>query len=269
MRRGPPLRRVAQTGSLIATGVVLLAVCIGRIADGSRVAWLGLLLWLAVLAWALDAFLPVLGRGAVTRGEPASPARVALTFDDGPSGDTPAVLAALAKANVVASFFMLGRHAERHPDLVRAVAAAGHVIGNHTYSHRTLALCGRRTVTEEVARTDAVLEKLGVPRPAFFRAPRGFQGPLVRAVLRARGLRLVAWTRGAWDSERRLASEIAALATAHPKDGDILLLHDGAGTPGEQRRDRTAEAIPMIVEAYRRRGFRFVTLTEMLEKARE
>jgi peptidoglycan/xylan/chitin deacetylase (PgdA/CDA1 family) len=88
-------------------------------------------------------------------------------------------------------------------------------------------------------------------------------------VLRARGLRLVAWTRGAWDSERRLASEIAALATAHPKDGDILLLHDGAGTPGEQRRDRTAEAIPMIVEAYRRRGFRFVTLTEMLERARE
>ncbi|MFI5246340.1 MAG: polysaccharide deacetylase family protein, partial [Gemmatimonadales bacterium] len=195
---------------------------------------------------------------------PGAPPRVALTFDDGPSMDTPAVLAALEREGIRATFFILGRHAEQHPQLVRSIALAGHEIGNHTWSHRVLALARPGQLAAEIDRTQQLLARLCLRAPRLFRAPRGYQGPLVRAALRRRGLALIGWTRGAWDSERRAATDIAALAAAKPRDGDILLLHDGAGTPGEQRRDRTAEAIPLIVREYRRRGFRFVTVPELL-----
>jgi peptidoglycan/xylan/chitin deacetylase (PgdA/CDA1 family) len=221
-------------------------------------------LLIAFALWGVDAFVPALSPWAVRRGPPApagSAPRVALTFDDGPSSDTSAVLRALAAEGVKATFFMLGRHIEQWPEVARAVAAAGHAVGNHTYSHRVLSLCLRREVEREVDATQALLPR----ETRLFRAPRGFQGPVVRAVLRARGLRLIGWTRGAWDSERRTAQEIARAATARPRDGDILLLHDGAGTRGEQRRGPTAEAVADIVRAYRASGFRFVTLPELLD----
>ncbi len=262
---GPPLRRILQTGSLVGAWLAALVTSVVAFAHGFTTGLILAILLLVLAALALDAFFPAIGRGAVRRGRPSPGApRVALTFDDGPSDDTPAVLDALAQAGVKATFFVLGQHAQQYPALVQRAAREGHLVGNHTRTHRVLTFASPSAVAAEIDAAQRDITACGVPPPFLFRAPRGFQGPHVRRVLRERGLRMVAWTRGAWDSERREASVIAAAAAANPRDGDILLLHDGAGTSGEQRRDRTAQAIPLIVDAYRRRGFQFVTLREML-----
>jgi peptidoglycan/xylan/chitin deacetylase (PgdA/CDA1 family) len=260
------MRRVLQVTLLIGLWPALAALAIAMIAEGFLIAAIGLGLLVLVGVWAVDAFVPTLGRAAVRRGPPSPPhaaPRVALTFDDGPSPDTPAVLRALRDAGVRATFFMLGRHVELHREIAASVVEAGHAVGNHTYSHRSLALASPKTIDAEIDRAEGVLVGLRGFTP-LFRAPRGFQGPLVRASLRRRGLRLIGWTRGAWDSEPRSAAAIAMAAIGKPRDGDILLLHDGAGTSGYVRRDQTAAAIPAIVAAYRARGFRFVTVPEML-----
>lgn len=267
MAARPPRKRVIQVMLAVASWSAAMTAAVVLFTHHRLLGVVCAVLLLAAAGWALDAFVPAVGRGAVFRGRPSRDGtpRVALTFDDGPAPDTLAVLDALRRAQVRATFFMLGRHAQQRPELVRAVVDSGHVVGNHTYSHRVLALSSPRTIAAEIDRTQKILVDAGAPTPRFFRAPRGFQGPLVRHVLKRRRLTLVGWTRGAWDSERRTARAIADAAAANPRDGDILLLHDGAGTPGETRRERTAEAIVYIVKTYRDRGFQFVTLSELLD----
>lgn len=263
----PPARRIVQAALAIGLWLLLTGAAVLRMTQGRRGGWVALVMLLFAGAWTVDAFVPALGHGAVRRGRlarPGQPRRVALTFDDGPSSDTPAILAELNRAGIQATFFVLGRHAELHPDLIRDMLQRGHVVGNHTWSHRLLALSPSRVVEDEIDRTQALLTSLGAAGERLFRAPRGFQGSLVRRVLRTRKMQLIAWTRGAWDSEPRAPAEIAARAARKPRDGDILLLHDGASTPEPVSRAATAKAIPLIVEAYRSRGFRFVTVPELL-----
>jgi peptidoglycan/xylan/chitin deacetylase (PgdA/CDA1 family) len=265
--RGPPARRVAQASLAVGVWVFLLGAAVLRITQGRLLSWLALGLLLVVGAWALDAYVPSIGLGAVRRGRQVRrghPRRVALTFDDGPSADTPSVLAELDRAGVRATFFVLGSHAELYPELIRSMVRAGHVVGNHTWSHRALALAPRRVIAEEIDRTQELLKALGAAQEKLFRAPRGFQGSFVRQVLRSRGLKLIAWTRGAWDSEPLGPVEIAARATRKTHDGDILLLHDGASTPAPASRAATARAVPLIIAAYQSRGFQFVTVPELL-----
>lgn len=264
----PPLRRIASAGAAGLAGAGLCIAAARGAADGSPTATAALAAMAGAGLWAADAFLPAVGLGAVRRlprVPVGSPPRVALTFDDGPSWDTPLVLAALAHAGVRATFFVLGRAAQKLPEHLRAVLADGHEIGSHGWSHRRLALASPAVIAHEIDSAQCAIAAACGLAPRLFRAPHGFQGPLVRSALRRRGMRLVAWTRGAWDSEPRPPGRIAEAAAARPRDGDILLLHDGCGSTGVwRRRDHTAAAVAGIVEAYRKRGFRFVTLGEVL-----
>lgn len=186
---------------------------------------------------------------------------MALTFDDGPSDDTPAVLAALETAGARATFFVLGEKARARPDLVRAIAARGHVVALHGDSHAKLLAAGPRRVAEELDRCAAAIRAAGVEPAPLFRAPHGFRGPFLGRALRARGLTLVGWTRGVFDTARPGPAAIAARACRRMAPGEILLLHDGCGTPGiDPRRDQTAAAVPEIVRRWREAGYRFVTV---------
>jgi peptidoglycan/xylan/chitin deacetylase (PgdA/CDA1 family) len=203
------------------------------------------------------------------RGGARASRTVALTFDDGPSADTPAVLDALDRAGVRATFFVLGEAAERRPDLVREVARRGHVVGLHGHSHLRLALAGPNTVATEIDRCREAVRAAGVEPAPWFRAPHGWKGPFLGRALRERGLTLVAWTRGVWDTERPGAEVIASRASRAPRGGEILLLHDGCGTPGlDPRRDQTAQAVPEIVRRWRGAGFAFVTLDALRAASR-
>lgn len=217
----------------------------------------------------LHAFWPAfdLGGGSLRRG-PRGERVVALTFDDGPSEDTPAVLDGLDRAGVRATFFVLGEAAERRPDLVREIARRGHVVALHGHTHRRLLAAGPRVVALELDRCAAAIRRAGVEPAPWFRAPHGWKGPFLAPALRARGLTLVAWTRGVWDTERPGADVIAARASRRPRPGEILLLHDGCGTPGlDPRRDQTAAAVPEIVRRWRGAGYAFVTLDGLAPRA--
>jgi peptidoglycan/xylan/chitin deacetylase (PgdA/CDA1 family)/uncharacterized membrane protein YbhN (UPF0104 family) len=202
--------------------------------------------------------------GASLRSGRADAAQVALTFDDGPGPDTPAVLDALDRAGAKATFFVLGRAALERPELVREAARRGHLVALHGFSHRKLHLARRRTVAEELDRGAEAVRCAGVEPAPFFRAPHGFKGPVLGRALRRRALTLVGWTRGVWDTERPGAAAIAERACDRMRAGEILLLHDGCGTPGlDPRRDQTAAAIPDIVRRWRDAGFEFVTVDRL------
>ncbi|MGC3997519.1 MAG: DUF2382 domain-containing protein [Anaeromyxobacter sp.] len=248
----------------------VLALAAGLLGTAARLAWAGrpgagLALAAATAGAGLAALQALWVRFDVTgrslRRGPRDRPWVALTFDDGPSGDTPAVLAALDQAGVKASFFVLGEAARRRPGLVREVARRGHLVALHGDSHAKLHAAGPARVARELDRCAAAVRAAGVAPAPFFRAPHGFRGPFLGRALRARGLRLVGWTRGVFDTERPGAGAIAARACRRMRAGEILLLHDGCATPGlDPRRDQTAAAVPEIVARWKAAGFTFVTL---------
>jgi peptidoglycan-N-acetylglucosamine deacetylase len=258
----PPGKRLALALA-IGTGVALLAGAgalarAGHAGAGFALA-AGTLAVAALVLQALWARFDLTGR-SVRRG-PRDRRAVALTFDDGPSDDTPAVLEALDRAGVRATFFVLGEAAARRPELVREVARRGHLVALHGHTHRKLLAAGPRTVADELDRCAAAIRAAGVEPAPLFRAPHGFRGPFLGPALRARRLALIGWTRGVFDTERPGPEVIAARACAGMRPGEILLLHDGCGTPGiDPRRDQTAAAVPEIVSRWRAAGYTFVTV---------
>jgi peptidoglycan/xylan/chitin deacetylase (PgdA/CDA1 family) len=243
--------------SLLAVAVVTAAaVGLARLWPPLLALPLGLglvALWLFV-----PQFLP---GAAFVRGRRDGDA-AALTFDDGPNGEhTRAVLAALRREGVKATFFLLGASARREPDLVREIVAEGHVVGSHGMSHRKLAFLPAAAVRREIDDAAAAIESAGAPAPRLFRAPHGFRSPFLPAALAAAGQRLCAWTAGVWDTDRPGADVIAARAAKALGPGAVLLLHDGG--PGVDR-SQTAAALPAIIAAARGRGLRLVTLPELM-----
>lgn len=190
---------------------------------------------------------------------------VYLTFDDGPNPRaTAAILDVLAREEVPAAFFMVGRFVERLPALARAVAAAGHIVGNHTWSHRKLHLQRPARIREELERTNAVLRIVTGQTPRFFRAPHGYRNPWVHQSARRLGLCTLGWTFGVWDSERPGAARIRERVRRHLAPGAIVLLHDGDGYDPDGDRLQTAEALPGIIADARAAGYRFGTLDRLI-----
>jgi peptidoglycan/xylan/chitin deacetylase (PgdA/CDA1 family) len=183
---------------------------------------------------------------------------VALTFDDGPNPDaTPLVLDALATRGVKATFFVLGRHAERWPELVRRVADEGHSIGNHGYFHRKLHLKSPGYVRRDLELGTQAIEIASRVRPSLFRAPHGFRSPWVTSIARSLGQRTVGWSLGVWDSDRPGVEAIATRTVEGARPGSIVLLHDGDGYDPSGDRVQTARALPLIVDRLLAQGYRF------------
>lgn len=202
---------------------------------------------------------PIFGR-ALGR-LPTREKRVALTFDDGPNPDaTPRILDALRAEDVPATFFLLGRHVERWPELARRVVADKHSLGNHGYHHHKLHFRGRAFVRMDLLLgTDTIAQATGA-RPTFFRAPHGFRSPWVSSIARELGQRTVGWTLGVWDSDKPGADVIARRSVDGCRPGSILLLHDGDGYDARGDRRQTAEALPQIIRELKEGGYRFVRL---------
>jgi peptidoglycan/xylan/chitin deacetylase (PgdA/CDA1 family) len=186
---------------------------------------------------------------------------IALTFDDGPDPlYTPQVLEALARCDVKATFFLIGRRVDAQPELVRRIVAAGHAVGSHGYSHAILRGVWPGEITTELQQTDGALYRAAGVRTRLFRHPGGMQGAFLPFVARAGGWRVVVWSVDPRDYTQPAAGEIArrVLEAAHP--GAIVLLHDRS-PHGDQSRQQTVAALPAILEGLRARGYRFVPLT--------
>jgi peptidoglycan/xylan/chitin deacetylase (PgdA/CDA1 family) len=186
---------------------------------------------------------------------------VALTFDDGPDPRwTPAVLDLLAGRGIRATFFLVGRRALDHRDLVQAEVGARHEIGNHTFTHAHLELISPGGVEDEVEDGARALVAAGAPPPRLFRPPRGFTTRVVARVARQAQERTVFW---GLTVERFIKRAAVGPATdrlvAQVRPGTIVLAHDGGGN-----RARTLQALPRLVAGLKARGFRFVTVSELL-----
>jgi len=186
---------------------------------------------------------------------------VALTFDDGPNPvATPKILDTLRQKGVRATFFVLGSHAERWPELVRRIAHEGHQIGNHGYFHRKLQFKSPFYVSRDIRLGIRAIKRAGAPAPKYFRAPHGFRSPWVTPIARSLGQRTVGWSLGVWDSDRPGVDAIAERTVRGTRPGSILLLHDGDGYDPGGDRMQTARAVPIIVDRLLEQGFRFSLL---------
>lgn len=195
----------------------------------------------------------------VTRRERRSERMVALTFDDGPwPRQTDEVLAILRRYRVPATFFMLGGNVHRHPELAAHVAAAGCVIGNHTYTHRWLDKMPARKIRPEIERTNRAVERAAAVTPVWFRPPGGLVDDAVYAASRQTRMRPVLWTVDPQDWRGIKAAVIANRVSAAVRPGAVILLHDGGGD-----RTQTIKALPRIIKRLRAAGYDFVTLDEL------
>ncbi|HEX8713452.1 MAG TPA: polysaccharide deacetylase family protein [Terracidiphilus sp.] len=197
---------------------------------------------------------------------PARAGEIALTFDDGPNPAwTPALLDLLARHDVRATFFMLGGHAQAEPDLVRRVAVAGHVVGNHSWSHPNLSRTPASRVREELMRTQQTLEQILGARVRYFRPPYGARRPAVFRIARDMGLEPVLWNAMTSDWSEQSAERIAARLTvkidalARRGFAANIVLHDGNHRLLSGDREPSVTTAGLLLKRYAG-THRFVTL---------
>jgi len=188
---------------------------------------------------------------------------VALTFDDGPHPtNTRRVLEVLARHDVKATFFMMGMSIEEHPEIARAVIAAGHEAASHSYSHPRMLLRSPSLVRSEIEKTDALLRSLGAEGELLFRSPGGRQFIVLPCVLSRMNKKNILWNLSSRDWKTQDADAIADRVLEHTAPGSIVLFHDGGG-----QQDGTIAALDRIIPGLKSRGYRLMTVSQMLDLA--
>ena len=155
--------------------------------------------------------------------------KIALTFDDGPSIYTLEVLELLKKYNAKATFFCIGKNIEAHPEILQKVIDEGHLVGNHSYSHsKFFDFYNAKKITEELQKTDALLEKFTSKKINFFRPPYGVTTPSIRRALKVTGHKTIGWNIRSLDGGTKNQELIFNRLIKHISPGGIVLLHDTA-----------------------------------------
>ena len=191
------------------------------------------------------------------RGDPRVKA-VALTFDDGPHpAFTPQILAILKQYKINATFFVVGKMAKQYPNLVKAEAAAGNVVGNHTYDHVNLTKIPYSRIAAEWLKCSAVTKSILGYNPVFCRPPGGDYDKAVIQAAMAAGLTTVLWTDDPGDYAKPGDKAIERRVLDRIDNGGIILIHDGI--------QQTIDVLPQIIEHLQRRGFEFQTVAEMIQ----
>ena len=186
---------------------------------------------------------------------------IALTFDDAPSEHTSdAVLAVLAEKNVQATFFMIGENMARYPQAAQRIAAAGHELGNHSYSHRRFLLRSPSFIAREIEDTNALIRAAGYHGPIHFRPPYGKKLLGLPWYLTHHHITTVMWDSEPARQQPPTAAAITAAALAQAHNGAIILLHPFC--PDTCRAER--EALPHIIDGLHAQGYTLVTVSALL-----
>jgi peptidoglycan/xylan/chitin deacetylase (PgdA/CDA1 family) len=203
---------------------------------------------------------------------PRRPGELALTFDDGPNpACTPRLLDILASYDAHATFFMLGSFAEQQPELVRRVLAAGHLIGNHSWSHPNLARTAARIVDEELSRTRETLQQITGTPIGYFRPPYGARRPHVLRFARRLGMIPVTWNAMTNDwaepSADASAGRLMRMIDRLERQGKAanIVLHDGNHHLLGADRNASVSAAGQLLDHYKG-SHRFVTLDAWSEQ---
>jgi peptidoglycan-N-acetylglucosamine deacetylase len=199
---------------------------------------------------------------SVWHGNKNRPA-IALTFDDGPSESTPALLELLAEHNAKATFFMCGQNVRRLKEIAREVVASGHEIGNHTDSHSALYFKSPEAIYGELVLAQQSIYQITKITPKLFRAPYGVRWPGLRRSQQRLNLTGVMWTAIARDWKWP-ASRISRLLLKKAGNGAILCLHDGRELKRMPDIRETLDAVEFVLPILKERGFTLETVTEIL-----
>ncbi|TKJ28903.1 MAG: deacetylase [Chloroflexi bacterium B3_Chlor] len=184
---------------------------------------------------------------------------MALTFDAG-ADSVPllSILETLRQANLRCTFFVTGLWVLENPDLLQEIVADGHELGNHSSTHPHFTELTDQEIAQELAAVEElVMQSTGQSTKPYFRPPFGNRDDRVRRVVQENGYITIYWTYQVWDwVGDRTAEEVFNYAVDGARNGAIVVMHVGAA--------ETAEALPGIIEELRARGYRLVTLSELL-----
>lgn len=193
--------------------------------------------------------------GAAQKEEPAA-GYIALTFDDGPSGQiTRRLLQGLKERDVCATFFLCGYRLEQYPETAASIAADGHELGLHGYSHRSMKTMDADTLQRELDATRTLIQTQAGVSPTLLRPPGGCCGGNLAAVSAQNGLPIITWSVDPQDWADHSCAHISRCILENVKDGDIVLLHD--------MWDASVDAALEVVDALTQQGFAFVTVSQL------
>jgi peptidoglycan/xylan/chitin deacetylase (PgdA/CDA1 family) len=185
---------------------------------------------------------------------------ISITFDDGPvQGMTEKILDILKTRSVRSAFFCIGQRVEQHPDLVKRIHEEGHVIGNHSYTHRrTFDLMPSAGVIQELLRTNESIKNCIGVTPKFFRPPYGVTNPMIAKAVARTNFKVVGWSVRSFDTLFRNKSKLYARVTRKLKGGDIVLFHDYCQS--------TIEMLPEFLDFVEKRGLKIVRVDELVKE---
>jgi peptidoglycan/xylan/chitin deacetylase (PgdA/CDA1 family) len=228
------------------------------------------ILWLGFYFLTIYAFLPafvsrMFGFRVFSRG--VTDNEIAITFDDGPDPVyTPQLLDLLKRYNAKCTFFVVGAHAEKYPEIIARIHREGHVIGIHNYQHYTNWLMRPKTVSKHIMKTSEVIEQITGVKPAFYRPPWGIVN--LFDFRRIGHLQIVLWTGMFGDWKVRVGAEkLYQRMRRKLRPGEVFVLHDSGRTFGadEEAPANMIAALERILEDGREKGYRFVGVDEMVE----
>ncbi|MDZ8259924.1 polysaccharide deacetylase family protein [Nostoc sp. ChiQUE01b] len=206
--------------------------------------------------------LPQRFQGAIVNAAKLTPEQkvIALTFDDGPWPESTAqVLDILKKNQIKGTFFLIGQNVKNYPSLVKREIAEGHVIGNHTWHHWYQFLNPQAAAYEIDHTADLIYQVAGI-KTNLFRPPGGIMHNGVASYARNSKYAIILWSSDSVDYSRPAVPKLINNVFRRVKPGGIVLMHDGGGN-----RSKTVQALPEIIANFRKQGYRFVTIPELLE----
>src|SRR5579864_281687 len=192
--------------------------------------------------------------------------QIALTYDDGPNDPhTLRLLDVLATHGAHATFFFIGRYVQQRPDIAREVAKAGHVVGNHTFTHPLLTFQSETAIRRQLSACRAALEDAIGQHSDLFRPPFGGRRPAVLRIARELGLEPVMWNVTGYDWNAPPAAVIEQKVAQRIRGGDVILLHDGGHKRMGADRSQTVLATENLIKRYQQDGYEFKTISEMMQ----
>lgn len=182
--------------------------------------------------------------------------KICLTFDDGPHPYyTYQILDILEKEGARATFFVVGKQVQSHPDLLKAIDFSGNEIENHTYNHFNLTTLTPEQVALELKTNKDLIQSIIGKTPRYFRPPGGNYDGVVARVAQEQGIDMALWSVMGNDTAPRTSSDICQAVLSNIDSNGIILLHSGV--------EQTLEALPAIIRELKKRGYRFVTLSDL------
>jgi peptidoglycan/xylan/chitin deacetylase (PgdA/CDA1 family) len=203
--------------------------------------------------------------GRTFTGLPRSSRQIALTYDDGPNDPhTLRLLEVLARQDVQATFFLIGRHVQQHQEIAREIVQAGHAVGNHTFTHPLLTFKSESEIRQQLSECRAALQDAIGEHSNLFRPPFGGRRPAVLRVARELGMQSVMWNVTGYDWKAPPADVIERKVAKQIRGGDVILLHDGGHKEMGADRSQTVMATDRLIVRYKSEGYEFVTIPRMI-----